>query len=176
MANSHSNKTDIEKAGEDLFDFAIERESVKAIMDTLPEDVPLNKNKVEYELQILKIISVGWGISFCLEDVTLKQQLSEVFWKAVQEFSESLSDATSLTTGQDIDYFLTLKERLDMYVDALNQKPHATEPAVVIGPEFAKACGNEDEVFTVMAGSRMFISTMGGVKDYLRSFQVSLSS
>jgi hypothetical protein len=176
MANSHSNKTDIEKAGEDLFDFAIERESVKAIMDTLPEDVPLNKNKVEYELQILKIISVGWGISFCLEDVTLKQQLSEVFWKAVQEFSESLSDATSLTTGQDIDYFLTLKERLDMYVDALHQKPDATEPAIVIGPEFASVCGNKDEVFTVMAGSRMFISTMGGVKDYLRSFQVSLSS
>jgi hypothetical protein len=176
MANSHSNKTDIEKAGEDLFDFAIERESVKAIMDTLPEDVPLNKAKVEYELQILKIITVGWGISFCLEDVTLKQQLSEVFWKAVQEFSESLSDATSLTTGQDIDYFLVLKEHLDTYVDALNQKPHATEPAIVIGPEFASACGNKDEVFTVMAGSRMFISTMGGVKEYLRSFQVSLSS
>ena len=169
MTNSHNKKTDIEKAGEDLFDFAIDRESLKAILETLPEDVPLNKAKVEYELQILKIITVGWGISFCLEDVTLKQQLSEAFWKAVQEFSQSLSETTSLTTGQDIDYFLILKERLDMYVDALNKQPHTTEPAVVIGPEFAKTCGNKDEVFTVMAGSRMFISTMGGVKEYLRS-------
>ncbi len=176
MTDSHNKKTDIEKAGEDLFEFAIERESLKVILDTLPEDVPLNKNKVEYGLQILKIISVGWGISFCLENVILKQQLSEVFWKAVQEFSESLSEATSLTTGQDIDYFLTLKERLDMYVGALNHESQATEPAVVIGPEFAKACGNEDEVFTVMAGSRMFISTMGGVKEYLRSVQAPLSS
>ncbi len=176
MTNSQSKKTDIEKAGGDLFDFAIDRESLKAILDTLPEDAPLNKNKVEYELQILKIISVGWGISFCLEDVTFKQQISEVFWKAVQEFSQSLSTATSLTSGQDIDYFTILKERLDMYVDALNKQPHATEPAVVIGPEFAKTCGNKDEVFTVMAGSRMFISTIGGVKEYLRSVQAPLSS
>ncbi len=99
MTDSHSKKTDIEKTGEDLFNFAIERESLKAILDTLPEDVPLNKNKVEYELQILKIISVGWGISFCLENVTLKQQLSEIFWKAVQECSERLSSAGSLSAG-----------------------------------------------------------------------------
>ncbi len=176
MTNPHNKKTDIEKVGENLFEFAIERESLKAILETLPEDAPLNKAKVEYELQILKIITVGWGISFCLEDVTLKQQLSEVFWKAVQEFSQSLSETTSLTIGQDIDYFLVLKERLDTYVDALNKQSHATEPAVVIGPEFARICGNKDEVFTVMSGSRMFISTMGGVKEYLRSVQAPLSS
>jgi hypothetical protein len=34
----------------------------------------------------------------------------------------------------DIDYFQILKDRLDMYVDAMAKKPDAAEPAAVIGP------------------------------------------
>ena len=74
--------------------------------------------------------------------------------------------------GRDIDYFQILKERLDMYVTALAQKPDAPEPAVVIGPEFAVTCGNADDIFTVMTGSKMFIVTIDIVKEYLAAIEL----
>ena len=74
--------------------------------------------------------------------------------------------------GKTIDYFQVLKDRLNMYVDALNKNTDAREPAVVIGPEFAGACGNREDVFTVMTGSRLFIATAGGVKEYLEQVKL----
>jgi len=74
--------------------------------------------------------------------------------------------------GNNIDYFQILKERLDMYVAAMAQKPDAPEPAVVIGPEFARTCGNMDDAFTVMTGSKMFIATIGSVKEYLETIKL----
>ncbi|MBW2647196.1 MAG: hypothetical protein JRE23_13685, partial [Deltaproteobacteria bacterium] len=71
-----------------------------------------------------------------------------------------------------IDYFQILEDRLDMYVDAMAKNTDASEPAVVIGPEFAGVCGNVDEVFTVMTGSRMFIATVGGVKQYFEEIKL----
>jgi hypothetical protein len=47
-----------------------------------------------------------------------------------------------------------------------------SEPAAVIGPEFARFCGDADDVFTVMTGSRMFIITVAQVKDYLDSLVI----
>ena len=74
--------------------------------------------------------------------------------------------------GQDIDYFQILKERLDMYVDAMAQKPEAPEPSTVIGPEFARTCGNEDDISTFMTGSKMFLSTIGQVKEYFETIKL----
>jgi len=71
--------------------------------------------------------------------------------------------------GQNIDYFQELRNRLDTYVHALDEKPGAAEPAAVIGPEFARACGNVDDVYTVLTGSRMFIGAIGRVKAYLEA-------
>ncbi len=65
-----------------------------------------------------------------------------------------------------------LKDRLDMYVDAMAQNPDASEPATVIGPEFSKACGNADDLFTFMTGSKMFISTTSRVKQYLEAIKL----
>ncbi len=167
MARSEEKKTGVEKAGEDLFNFAINREDLKTLMTHLSEEADIKRGKVEYELQILKIISIGWSISYYLENGAQKNQLLESYWQAVHEFSQSISTTTGLMIGNDIDYFQMLKERLDMYVAAITQKPNAPEPAVVIGPEFARTCGNMDDVFTVMTGSRMFITTIGSVKEYL---------
>lgn len=167
MENSEKQKSGLEKAGKDLFDFAVDREDVKTLMAYLPEEADIKRSTVEYELQILKIISVGWGISYYLENPFQKNQLSKAYWSAIHEFSSEISTTTELVIGQDIDYFQTLKDRLDMYVRALNRKPDAPEPAVVIGPEFARACGNKADVYTVMTGSRMFIATIGSVKEYL---------
>ena len=172
MNNTEKDKPLVEQAGEDLFNFAVDREDIKTFIAHLPHGVQCKPATVEYELQILKIISVGWSISFYLENHPYKSELAELFWKAVLEFSESLSETTGLMTGHDIDYFQILKDRLDMYVAALTEKPDATEPAAVIGPEFARACGNIDDVYTVLTGSRMFIAIVGSVKEYLEKIKL----
>ncbi|MBW1841271.1 MAG: hypothetical protein JRI75_05710 [Deltaproteobacteria bacterium] len=169
---SEKKKSEIETAGEDLFNFAVDREDLKMLMAHLPETADIKRATVEYELQTLKIISVGWGISYCLENSPRKNQLTELYWTAVYEFSKNLSETTELMTGHAIDYFKTLKDRLDMYLDALNKKPDAPEAVVVIGPEFAEVCGNMDDVFTVMTGSKMFTLTIGGVKEYLEAIKL----
>ena len=172
MEDSEEKKAGVEKAGEDLFNFAINREDIKTLMTHLSEEADIKRGKVEYELQILKIISIGWSISYYLENGAQKNQLLESYWQAVHEFSQSISTTTGLMIGNDIDYFQILKERLDIYVAAITQKPKAPEPAVIIGPEFARTCGNMDDVFTVMTGSRMFIATIGGVKEYLDTIKL----
>ncbi len=169
MNNSEKKQTKVEKAREDLFNFAIDREDVKWLMARLPEVADIKRSTVEYELQILKIISVGWSISYFLENSPQKNQLLEPYWKSVFEFSQSISEATELMVGQDIDYFQILKGRLDMYVDAMAKMPEASQPAQVIGPEFARTCGNVDDLFTFMTGSKMFRSTIGRVKKYLEA-------
>ena len=59
-----------------------------------------------------------------------------------------------------------------MYVEALTEKPEATEPVAVIGPVFANVCGKADDVFAIMTGSRMFILTLASVKEYLEHLKL----
>ena len=74
--------------------------------------------------------------------------------------------------GQDIDYFQILQERLNMYVNAMAQNPEAPEPSTVIGPEFARNCGNAEDIFTFMTGSKMFLSITSQVKEYLEKINL----
>lgn len=171
MENSEEKKSEIEQAGEDLINFVVDREDIKWLMSHLPEAADIQRETVEYELQILKIISVGWSISYYLETSPHKNQLLELYWKAVYDFSQTISTATGQIIGHDIDYFQILKDRLDLYVDALAQKPDALEPAGVIGPEFARICGNVEDIFTFMTGSKMFIATIQRTKEYLEAIQ-----
>ena len=162
---------EFEKIKNDLFDFAVDREDIKWLMARLPEEANIERSSVEYELQILKIISVGWSISYCLEDNPLKNPILELFWMAIYEFSQQLSKTTNLMIDQEIDYFQILRDRLDMYLNALAQNPDTPVPAAVIGPEFARTCGNVDDIFTFMAGSKMFISATGRVRKYLETIK-----
>ena len=172
MENSENKKSKIERTGDDLFNFAIDREDLKWLMDRLPPEADVKRNTVEYELQILKIITVGWSISYYLTNSPQKNELLERYWTAVNEFSRDLTTTLEYMIGQDIDYFQVLKKRLDMYVAAMAQHPDASEPSAVIGPEFSKACGNEDDIFTFMTGSKMFISTTSKVKQYLEAIKL----
>lgn len=172
MDASKPEKPPIEKAAEDLLNFAITRQDIKWLIANLPEQADINQSKVEYELQILKIISVGWSISYYLENSSSKNQLTTLFWQAVFEFAQSLSHTTELMIGQDIDYFQVLRERLDMYIAAMAEQPEVSEPAVVIGPVFAKTCDAGDNTFVVMTGARLFIATIGGVKEYLETIKL----
>jgi len=170
--STEESKSIAELAGQDLFNFAVEREDIKTLIAILPKETECKPETIEYELQLLKIISTGWSISFFLGDNPNRDQLAEVFWKSTLEFSKTLSETTELMAGHNINYFQILKDRLDMYLTALTEKPEATEPAAVIGPEFARICGNADDIFTVMAGSRIFIITIGSVKEYLKAIDL----
>ena len=169
MTSAEKPKTPIEQAAEDLFNFAIERDDTKWLMARLPAAAEVKPTTVEYELQILKIISVGWSISYFLEAWPEKQHLVECFWEAVREFSRSLSTTTEMMTGQDIDYFQVLKERLDGYLEALRRNPEAGNPEAVIGPAFARNCGNGEDLFAVYTGGRMFSGVTVRVRDYLEA-------
>ncbi|HVO83231.1 MAG TPA: hypothetical protein VMU60_02285 [Syntrophobacteria bacterium] len=169
MEKMEREKSAIERAGEELFNFAVDREDVKMLMAYLPAQAHIERGKVEYELQLLKIISVGWSISYFLQGWSGKNELAEVYWKGIHELSAGIYSTTGLMIGQHIDYFQEVRKRLDTYVHALGAKPGAAEPAAVIGPEFARVCGNVDDVYTVLTGSRMFIGTIGRVKAYLEA-------
>jgi hypothetical protein len=155
------------QAAEDLFNYAVDRDDVKYLMDNLSPEADIDRVTVEYELQALKIVSVGWSISYFLENMPERSRILSIFWQAVRDYAGNLSYTTGLMTGQQIDYFQMLKDRLDMYVTALMENPDAPEPAVVIGPVFAEKCGNSADIFTTMAGSKMFLSTLTNVRRYL---------
>ena len=158
-----------EIVGKSLFEFSIDREDIKWLMDQQSDDSKIPQNTLEYELQLLKIISVGWSISFYMGDHPLKDSIAEIFWHHIQSFSKTISSTTELTIGKKIDYFSILKERLDTYVDALKKVTQETDPLKIIGPEFGSFCGNKDDVFTVLTGSKMFATTLNRVKEYLES-------
>jgi hypothetical protein len=89
-------KSAVEMVCEALFDFAIDRRDVVDIAARLPECPDARRATVEHELQILKIISVGWGLSYCMPAGGLKEEITTRFWQAVQDFSYSLSSTTEL--------------------------------------------------------------------------------
>lgn len=174
MANQKpEKKTVLERAGEDLFEFATDRDDVKWLLAQLPKQTVAKPRAVEYELQILKIVCVGWSISF-LMDGTPKQKvrLMELFWRAINHFSSDLSTATGLMVGQDIDYFEILKSRLDHYVTVMSKNSEDADPTMVIGPVFAERCGAADDIFTSMAGAKMFNTTLNRVRRYLEAVKL----
>lgn len=165
-------KSPVQQAGEALYTYAVDREDVKYLMEYLSSEADINRVTVEYELQILKIVSVGWSISFFLENSEQKNPLLEIYWQSIREYAQNLSSTTGLMLGQEIDYFQTLKDRLDLYVNALARNPEAPEPATVIGPEFAGVCGNKDDIFTYMTGAKMFLTTLSNVRNYLEAIEI----
>ena len=107
-----------------------------------------------------------------LDESSKKKELSESFWNAVQSFSQNISMLSSSSTGKEIDYFNTLKERLDTYLNALNLIPDNPDPLASIGPKFAETCGSKDNAHIVLSGSKVFNLSVGGVKNYLESVQI----
>ena len=164
-----SEKTDeaVARSGEQLFQFAIDRGDMNVILDALPFEVPEKRVSLEYEIQLLRVISVGWAIAFFLADSGLKTPLGQHFWDNIRSFATTLSASASLTMGSDIDYFDILKKRLDVYVGALDAAGQIPEPAMAIGPAFAGVCGDPDDACAILAGSKMFSLTINAVREYL---------
>ncbi len=173
MNDTPKEKSPLEQAGEDLFNYAVERDDIKWLLAQLPSQANVKPTTVEYELQILKIVSVGWGISYYLEGTPdRKTKMMELYWHAINDFSKQLSETTGLMIGQDIDYFEILKSRLNDYVEAMSTDPEATDPSVLIGPAFAKLCGNEEDIFASMTGTKLFANTIARVRQYLEAVKL----
>jgi hypothetical protein len=164
----------VEETARNLAVFAVDRTDLKTILESLPPESGVNRVTLEYELGILKILAVGWGISFFMP-VSDKNKpiLSDAFWQMIQEFSQNISTLTETTTGQPIDYFKILKERLDTYVQQMHKTADNTiDPSAVMGPAFAKTCGHPDDPVAMLTGSKMFALTLGGVKEYLAAVRI----
>ena len=150
-----------------LFQFAIDRGDMHAILAALPLDVPEKRVALEYEIQILRIIAVGWAVAFFLSESRLKDSLGQQYWEQIRSFSTTLSTSASMSVGTDIDYFDILKTRLGYYVGALDAAGQVPDPATVIGPAFAGACGDRSDACAILAGSKMFAHTIRAVREYL---------
>ena len=167
MTDTEETDNFIARAGEQLFQFAIDRGDMNAILDALPPAVSEKRVALEYEIQLLRIISVGWAISFFLADDGLKTPIGRHFWENISAFAATLSTSVSLTAGSDIDYFDVLKQRLDFYVGVLETAGQITEPAMALGPAFAEVCGDKDDACAILAGSKMFSHTINAVREHL---------
>jgi hypothetical protein len=167
MTENENTPDDIARAGELLFQYAIDRGDMNTILDGLPLAAPEKRGNWEYEIQLLRIISVGWAIAFFLADDGPKTELGQQFWEQVRTFSATLSTSASLTVGSDVDYFDTLKNRLDDYVGALDAAGKIPEPAMAIGPAFAEICGGKGDACAILAGTKMFAHTISAVREFL---------
>jgi len=167
-------KLSIEKLAQNLAGFAIDRTDIKELLAALPRENNLNMTTLEYELGILKILSVGWGIAFYMAASDQnKAPLTETYWKMIQEISQNISTLTETTTGTQIDYFNILKERLNTFVEQMQENPSgAAEPTAVMGPAFASACGCPDDPMAILTGTKMFTLTLGSVKEYLTAVHI----
>lgn len=167
MTDNQSTNTAAAHAGEQLFQFAIDRGEMQSILDALPSTVPEKRVALEYEIQLLRIISVGWAIAYYLADSERQTSIGQYFWENIRAFSATLSTSASLTVGSDIDYFEILKQRLDFYVGTLDAAGKIPQPAMAIGPAFADVSGDKDDAAAILAGSKMFSHTIVAVREYL---------
>ncbi|MFA5902686.1 MAG: hypothetical protein WC836_02040 [Desulfobacula sp.] len=174
MGQEKKESMSVEKMARDLSSFAIDRADLKELLSAIPNDAGLNMTTIEYELQLLKILSVGWALSFFMP-VTDKNKgpLTQIFWEYIREISGNISTLTQTTTGKPVDYFEILKERLNIYLEAMQKNPETSQnPAVIIGPAFASACYGENNPAAILTGTKMFTLTLGAVKEYLNAVKI----
>lgn len=167
MSFNENNLTDAQRRAKGLFDYALDREDIKWLLSGLPRESGIDPNTVEYELHLLKIVSVGWAVSYYVSDQDQKTTILEPYWQAIHEFAGDLSRTTHLLIGNNMDYFQTLKSRLDSYVQAMSGLEADAAPVQAIGPEFARCCGDEDNPFAALTGSKMFALCLSNVRTYL---------
>lgn len=149
-----------------LFNYSIARDDLKEASLIVPLSNEKDEQTLLYELQILKIISIGVTINYLLEQSSYKDILSEKYWKSIFEFSTSVTKATNDYSDITIDYFNVIKDKLDFYLNELNQNKNAPEPASVIGPAFAVQCGKDDDTHIILSGSKVFKSVVASLKQF----------
>lgn len=174
MEAEKSEQDNLETICKNLAEYAVDREDIKELVLSLPKDQNINTVTLDYELQLLKIISVGWSFSVFMADDPRKTVAAELFWNFIRGFSKEISNVTGLMIGHDIDYFQLIKDRFDYYVSSLNRAVKKDDPASAIGPAFAESCKDKDNPFTAITGARIFNYSSRAVKEYLASVGLSI--
>lgn len=159
----------------ELVNFAVDRQDIKTLLQAIPDNdaagPKINKTTLEYELPLLKIVCTGWAISYYLAEHSAKNELAQSFWMAIQEFSEKISEMSRTAAGVDINYFDLVKERADLYIQAMQMNMSEADPAGVIGVTFAGICDNPDEPLVITSGKRMFSVSLESVQRYLNTVE-----
>ena len=155
-----------------LAEYAVDRDDIKVFVHNLPKDQNINTVTVDYELQLLKIISVGWALSVCLENHPQKSQAAVEFWNLIRGFSKDISEVTQMMIGHDVNYFELIKERFDYYVNSLSRTVSGEDLTSAIGPAFAECCKDKDNPFVTLTGARIFSYSVRGVREYLESLGI----
>lgn len=174
MQNHPAGTLTVDQVAENLSAFAIDRADIKSLLGTIPEGHPIDLTRLEYELAILKILSVGWGLAFFMPATDMnKTPLTQTFWEQIRQIANNVSTLTETTTGTRVDYFGILKERLDTFVKQMQEnQTEDADPTAVMGPVFANACGAPDDPVTILVGTKMFALTLGSVREYLAAVKI----
>ncbi|MFP4446335.1 MAG: hypothetical protein ACLFPD_08830 [Desulfosudaceae bacterium] len=163
-------------AARELVNFAVDREDIKLLLQAVPDDnadrPAVNKTTLEYELPLLKIVCTGWAISYYLADDPAKMELARAFWHSIQEFAERISEMSKSAAAVDINYFDLVKERADLYIQAMQLNMTETDPAGVIGVTFAEICGSTEDPLVITAGKRMFAASLESVRRFLEAVEL----
>lgn len=169
MGSSAKEPDTLESICKNLAEYAVDRDEIKELIRTLPQDQSINTVTVEYELQLLKIVTIGWSVAVYMVSNPQKQLFEIKFWELIREFSKDISNVTSLMIGHDIDYFDLVKKRFDYYLKSFEGSEGDRDPASAIGPVFAEACKDTDNPFVIITGARVFNNSVRATKEYLES-------
>lgn len=169
---SPKQRISMEEAVQYLVNYSTDRSDLMACMEYLSEDVKIDRADIETEMQLLKIVSVGWSISYLSGESPIQKALNACFWNFVRDLSGSISTMIKESMDKDVDYFTTLKERFETYVNGLNQFPDIKDPGPIVGQVFAGLCGDVSDAYLLIAGKRMFHDCLAEVKDYLVSVEI----
>jgi hypothetical protein len=172
VTDASTDSVSVAQASHRLLNFSVGKNDLMQAMLTVPVSDRVNRVTLQYELQALKIVTVGWALSFFMAGGAKRDALSETYWNGVRAFAGAISSVTSGSVGKPVDYFQVLKQRLDTYVGALNHFPGVSDPAAVVGPAFAMLCGCGDDPDVIFAGKFIFNASVSGVKSYLDQVRI----
>lgn len=157
----------LEAICENLVHYATSSEDLTPLIACLPETSKIAPATLEYEMRILKILAVGWGLAFVTEDHPAKTELLEGFWQKMAEISRQITE-TCASAGTNVDYFTVLNRRLDAYVAILQDRKNTEDPGAEIGLQYAAFCGDGADGFAVLAGKKVFNGAIGSLRTYLK--------
>ncbi len=164
--------TTVAEAAEALAGFAMDRGEIKIQLDNIPDEADIDKTLLEYEIQLLRIVFTGWALSFFMPDLPQKNDLAKSFWLIIYQLAQKISELVSSTSGIEVNYFDSIRERTEIYTGAMTSASEGADPAEIIGSAFAGLCDNVESQPIIDSGKWMFGSTLATVKAYLDSIEI----
>jgi len=99
MGKAANEDNSLEKVSENLVNFSVDRDDLNRIMAMLPEDENVNRVTVEYEIPLLKIVSVGWAIAYFMEDRPEKKPCRNLSGRLSTNFHKVFPTSPTLQPG-----------------------------------------------------------------------------